>query len=134
MDYRDTPPQHRVPHNIKWTSFAPPGWTNFAPPLTEMALIDDEPRMANANALTKTVCIVVPGDAFKDKLKRADPFIGALLPRVCPKHQINRRPQARQRPGMMHQAAPASSDGRSRNAVIDIQKLVGAAGFEPATP
>ena len=29
-----TPPQHRVPHNIKWTSFAPPGWTNFAPPLT----------------------------------------------------------------------------------------------------
>ena len=29
-----TTPQHRVPHNIKWTSFAPPGWTNFAPPLT----------------------------------------------------------------------------------------------------
>ena len=23
-----------VPHNVKWTSFAPPGWTNFAPPLT----------------------------------------------------------------------------------------------------
>ncbi len=45
----------------------------------EMALIDDEPRMANANALTKTVCIIVPGDSFKDKLKRADPFIGALL-------------------------------------------------------
>ena len=31
MDYRDPPP---TPHNIKWTSFAPPGWTNFAPPLT----------------------------------------------------------------------------------------------------
>ena len=29
-----TTPQHRVPHNVKWTSFAPPGWTNFAPPLT----------------------------------------------------------------------------------------------------
>ena len=28
------PPQHRVPHSVKWTSFAPPGWTNFAPPLT----------------------------------------------------------------------------------------------------
>ena len=28
------PPQHRGPHNVKWTSFAPPGWTNFAPPLT----------------------------------------------------------------------------------------------------
>ena len=27
-------PQHRVPHHIKWTSFAPLGWTNFAPPLT----------------------------------------------------------------------------------------------------
>ena len=35
MDYRDTPPQHRGPHNVKWTSFAPPGWTNFAPPLTQ---------------------------------------------------------------------------------------------------
>ena len=33
MDYRDNP-QHRGPHNVKWTSFAPPGWTNFAPPLT----------------------------------------------------------------------------------------------------
>ena len=31
------PPQHRVPHNVKWTSFAPPGWTNFAPPLTVQA-------------------------------------------------------------------------------------------------
>ena len=31
-----TTPQHRVPHNVKWTSFAPPGWTNFAPPLTSM--------------------------------------------------------------------------------------------------
>jgi CRP-like cAMP-binding protein len=45
----------------------------------EMALIDDEPRMANTNALTKTVCIVVPGDAFKMKLNAADPLIGALL-------------------------------------------------------
>ncbi len=35
MDYRDNP-QHRVPHHIKWTSFAPPGWTNFAPPLTNL--------------------------------------------------------------------------------------------------
>ena len=34
MDYRDNP-QHRVPHHIKWTSFAPPWWTNFAPPLTD---------------------------------------------------------------------------------------------------
>ena len=45
----------------------------------EMALIDDEPRMANANALTKTVCIIVPGDSFKDKINRANPFIAALL-------------------------------------------------------
>ena len=36
-----TTPQHRVPHNIKWTSFAPPGWTNFAPPLT-IGFIDFE--------------------------------------------------------------------------------------------
>ena len=33
-----TTPQHRVPHNVKWTSFAPPGWTNFAPPLTDGVL------------------------------------------------------------------------------------------------
>ena len=33
MDYRDNR-QHRVPHHIKWTSFAPPWRTNFAPPLT----------------------------------------------------------------------------------------------------
>ena len=45
----------------------------------EMALIDDEPRMASASAMTKTVCIVVPGRMLKDKLKDADPFIVALL-------------------------------------------------------
>ena len=28
-----------MPHNVKWTSFAPPGWTNFAPPLTRIQLI-----------------------------------------------------------------------------------------------
>ena len=40
-----TTPQHRVPHNVKWTSFAPPGWTNFAPPLTSwFSPISPEPR------------------------------------------------------------------------------------------
>ena len=39
MDYRDNP-QHRVPHHIKWTSFAPPWWINFAPPLTAINDID----------------------------------------------------------------------------------------------
>jgi hypothetical protein len=33
MDYRDNP-QHRVPHHIKWSGFAPPNWSNFTPPLT----------------------------------------------------------------------------------------------------
>ena len=41
MDYRDTPPQHRGPHNVKWTSFAPPGWTNFAPPLTRPLFLEE---------------------------------------------------------------------------------------------
>ena len=36
MDYRDNPP---TPHNVKWTSFAPPGWTNFAPPLTHCEVL-----------------------------------------------------------------------------------------------
>ena len=45
----------------------------------EMVLIDDEPRMASASAITKTVCIVVPGRTLKDKLKSADQFLVALL-------------------------------------------------------
>ncbi len=45
----------------------------------EMALIDNEPRMASATALTETSCVVVPEDVFKSKVDAADPFVIALL-------------------------------------------------------
>ncbi len=45
----------------------------------EMALIDNQPRMASATALTETSCVVVPEDVFQRKLDAADPFLIALL-------------------------------------------------------
>ena len=45
----------------------------------EMALIDDEPRMASASALTDTTCIVVTDDVFRKKMAGADPFLAGLL-------------------------------------------------------
>ncbi|MCK5297188.1 MAG: Crp/Fnr family transcriptional regulator [Alphaproteobacteria bacterium] len=45
----------------------------------EMALIDEQPRMATAKALTTTTVYVVNKEAFNQKLKNADPFLKALL-------------------------------------------------------
>ena len=45
----------------------------------EMAPIDAEPRMASARVLRETVCVVVPSDVFRRKMKEADPFIRDLL-------------------------------------------------------
>jgi CRP-like cAMP-binding protein len=45
----------------------------------EMALIDDQPRMASARARVATTVIVVPRDVFAQKLARCDPFIRGLL-------------------------------------------------------
>ena len=45
----------------------------------EMALIDNQPRVASATALTDTTCVVVPGYLLQKKLDDADPFIVALL-------------------------------------------------------
>lgn len=45
----------------------------------EMALVDDQPRMAAARALTGVTLLVVTRDQFKEKLGAADPFIRALL-------------------------------------------------------
>jgi CRP-like cAMP-binding protein len=45
----------------------------------EMALIDNEPRMAGARAVEETVCLVVPKYLLDKKLAEADPFIGALV-------------------------------------------------------
>ena len=45
----------------------------------EMALIDDQPRMATARAAVATTVIAVPRDVFSQKLAKCDPFIRGLL-------------------------------------------------------
>ncbi|CAA6603333.1 MAG: cyclic nucleotide-binding domain-containing protein [Alphaproteobacteria bacterium] len=45
----------------------------------EMALIDNQPRMASARAAAETSVSIIPRQAFEDKLKHADPFLRALL-------------------------------------------------------
>lgn len=45
----------------------------------EMALIDDQPRMATAKAVGDAAVVIIGRDAFRDKLDKADPFIRGLL-------------------------------------------------------
>ena len=45
----------------------------------EMALIDNQPRMASVSALTDTNCVVISEDIFKAKIAAADPFVVGLL-------------------------------------------------------
>ncbi|NFV82220.1 cyclic nucleotide-binding domain-containing protein [Magnetospirillum aberrantis] len=45
----------------------------------EMALVDDQPRMATAKALTDVSVVIIGRDAFREKLARSDPFIRGLL-------------------------------------------------------
>lgn len=45
----------------------------------EMALVDDQPRMATAKALTDVSTIIIGRDHFREKLSKADPFIRGLL-------------------------------------------------------
>ena len=45
----------------------------------EMALIDDQPRMASARAAGQVTAAIISRDLFKAKLARTDPFIRALL-------------------------------------------------------
>ena len=45
----------------------------------EMALIDNQPRMANARTTKSTTIICVTRQMFNEKLNQADPFIRGLL-------------------------------------------------------
>ncbi len=45
----------------------------------EMALIDDEPRMASAVVAEYCVCIIVTNTIFQKKLNALDPFLGGVL-------------------------------------------------------
>jgi CRP-like cAMP-binding protein len=45
----------------------------------EMALVDDQPRMATARTLEPTTLIIVSRSTFQRKLSKSDPFIRGLL-------------------------------------------------------
>ena len=45
----------------------------------EMALIDNEPRMASAVAVECTVCIIVTSVMFQKKMNGLDPFLAGVL-------------------------------------------------------
>jgi CRP-like cAMP-binding protein len=45
----------------------------------EMALIDDQPRMASAKAEADTSVVIISREAFREKLAKSDPFIRGLL-------------------------------------------------------
>jgi CRP-like cAMP-binding protein len=45
----------------------------------EMALVDNKPRMAMARAVETTTLIIVTEASFEEKLRKADPFVRALL-------------------------------------------------------
>jgi CRP-like cAMP-binding protein len=45
----------------------------------EMALVDDQPRMADAIALSACTCLVITRDQFRKKMESADPFLQGLL-------------------------------------------------------
>jgi len=45
----------------------------------EMALIDDQPRMASARAASMVTIIVISRDMFRSKMAKCDPFVRGLL-------------------------------------------------------
>jgi len=45
----------------------------------EMALVDNQPRMATARALVDCVCLMVPKALLEKKLDAADPFVAAMV-------------------------------------------------------
>ncbi len=45
----------------------------------EMALVDDQPRMATARAGSDVSVVIIGREAFREKLQKADPFIRGLL-------------------------------------------------------
>ena len=45
----------------------------------EMALIDDQTRVATVEAMEETTVLVISQDALKSRLEKADPVVGRLL-------------------------------------------------------
>lgn len=55
------------------------GVIDFGGLFGEMALVDDEPRMATATAVEDTVCVVISRTDFQRRMAGADPLLRALL-------------------------------------------------------
>lgn len=70
----------------------------------EMALIDDQPRMATAVVSEPAVCIVISEAHFQKKLAALDPFLAGVL-RILVEN-IRSIQDARTRPGY-YETAPA---------------------------
>lgn len=45
----------------------------------EMALIDNQPRMATATAIEDTVCVVLPARVFHKQMQRLEPFMRMVV-------------------------------------------------------
>ena len=45
----------------------------------EMALIDNQPRMASASAIIDTTCVVIGEEVFRKKMAEADPLLVGLI-------------------------------------------------------
>ena len=45
----------------------------------EMALVDDQPRMASAKAVADVSVVVINRETFREKLAKSDPFVRGLL-------------------------------------------------------
>lgn len=83
------------------------GFIDFGGLFGEMALVDDEPRMATATAIEDTVCIVISRSDFQRRMAGADPLLRALL-RIFVK---NIRAQTTMRLAQGN-VAPIADDGR----------------------
>lgn len=55
------------------------GFIDFGGLFGEMALVDDEPRMATAMAVEDTVCVVISRADFQRRMAGADPLLRGLL-------------------------------------------------------
>ena len=110
-------PQHRVPHNVKWTSFAPPGWTNFAPPLTFSLVRFFDPDSAIAGP-------VIPFDNLPTRRPAVDawvfPELAGITAALNPCHRQSR--EKRQEDEAPEREAPQDFAARMRQAATGIDQ------------
>jgi CRP/FNR family transcriptional regulator, cyclic AMP receptor protein len=59
----------------------------------EMALVDNQPRMASATAVDPTTCLIITERSFQEKMGKEDAFIVALLRIFCRNIRAMQTPQ-----------------------------------------